>query len=135
MAFDSSAIFGWKELELRINGRRITGMQGVQYRESQEKEPVYGRGVKPLAIRSGNISYSGSVKLLQAEYEQLRTEAGGSILNLRDVSIQVSVADGLSIVTHSISGVSFTEGGLEAAQAASHLTIDLPFLALDVVIQ
>lgn len=134
MAFDSS-IFGWSELELRVNGRRITGVQGVQYREQQEKEAVYGRGNKPLAIRDGNVNYSGSITLLQGEYEQLRTEAGGSILKLRNISIQVSVADNLSIVTHSINGVAFTEGGMDAKQGASHLTIDVPFVALDVVVQ
>lgn len=132
----NSAFFSWKEIEVRIAGIGVTGAEALQYDENVSKEFVYGTGTKPLKIKKGNESVSGSITLLQGEYEKLAANSpGGKITNLRNVSIQFSFSDeGDNIVTHSINGVEFTREGFNAQQGQTSLQTELPFMALGVVV-
>lgn len=83
--------FEWSDVSVIMAGRLVTGIRGVSYTSSQEKEALYGAGGKPHAIQRGNKSYSGTIKLLQSELEALEKAAGGDIL---DASFNIVVAYG-----------------------------------------
>ena len=57
----NSREYEWADVSVVAAGRMITGIRGVSYTSSQEKEALYGKGNKPHSIQRGNKSYSGNI--------------------------------------------------------------------------
>ena len=57
----NSREYEWADITVVLGGRDITGLRSIRYKESQEKEAVYGKGNRPQAIQKGNKSYEGSI--------------------------------------------------------------------------
>ena len=55
--------YEWADISIILGGRMVIGARGISYKESQEKELLYGKGNKPLSIQKGNIKYEGSLTL------------------------------------------------------------------------
>ena len=83
--------YEWADVTVVMAGRDVTGIRGVSYTSEQEKEALYAKGNKPHGIQRGNKSYTGSIRLLQSEYDALNAAAGGDALN---VSFNIVVAYG-----------------------------------------
>jgi hypothetical protein len=135
MAF-STRQYSWSDVKIVVLGRTLTGVQGIEYTRSVEKEYVYGRGSKPLAIQTGNESVEGTLMLLQSELEQLTVAAKTinptySILDIQ-FDIVVSYGEGINSVTDVISGASITEYNKGLEQNDKYAEIELPFMALDI---
>lgn len=132
MAFNTKQ-YAWSDVRVVLLGRELTGIQGISYKVSQEKEPVYGRGVNPLSIQSGNKSFEGSLTLLQSELEALEAavKAVNPQYHLTDVSfdVVVSYGDGASSSSDVIQSVEITEYEKGIEQADKYMTIELPFMA------
>ena len=73
----NSREYEWADVSVVAAGRMITGIRGVTYTSSQEKEALYGKGNKPHSIQRGNKTFAGSIRLLQSELEALELAAGG----------------------------------------------------------
>lgn len=135
MAFNSD-VYAWKDIKVVYLGRTLSGIQGVKYERSTEKEPVYGRGSKPYAIQSGNQSITGTLMLLQDELEALTTavSAVNPDLNINDISadIVVSYGEGNNAKTDIIVGVEFTKYTKGMEQNDKYMRIEIPFIALDI---
>ena len=101
--------YGWEDITAYVGGRDVMGFRSIKYTTKQEKEALYGKGNKALAIQSGNISNDGEIGLTQSEVEALETAAGGSLLV----------------------GVQFTEDPREANQGDKFQDLKLPFLFLE----
>lgn len=130
----NSREYEWSDVTVVLAGRNVTGLRGISYSSTQEKEALYAKGNKPHAIQRGNLSYSGSIRLLQSELIALQQLSGGSIL---DISIDVVVAYGNPtrgdvIHTDLVRGVEFTEEPKAINQNDKFMEIELPFIALDV---
>lgn len=113
--------------------RDITGLRGIKYAPKQEKEPLYGKGNKPLSIQKGNKSYEGELIVTQSELLALEMAAGGDILDL-ELMIVVNYGNpskGDMIATDELIGVQFTEGAKEMKQGDKFMECTLPFIALD----
>jgi hypothetical protein len=109
------------------------GFRSIKYTTKQEKEALYGKGNKALAIQSGNISNDGEIGLTQSEVEALETAAGGSLLSIQ-LDIVVAYGDpekGDVPTTHKLVGVQFTEDPREANQGDKFQDLKLPFLFLE----
>lgn len=131
----SSRQYEWADVTVVLGGKVLTGIRSVSYKASQEKSAVYGKGNQPIAIQKGNISYEGSIKLLQSELETL-ANAGGSngVLGL-EVDIVVSYGNpshGDMIKNDIIKGVQFTEEPRELNQGDQFMECELPFVCLRV---
>lgn len=126
--------YEWADVTLVIAGRDATGIRGISYTSSQEKEALYAKGNKPHGIQRGNKSYEGSLRLLQSEYDALNAAAGGDVL---DVSFDVIVSYGNPskgdvIKTDLLAGVEITSKPKSINQNDKFMEIELPIVMLDV---
>ena len=125
----------WSDVNVILAGRLVTGIRGVSYTSSQEKEALYGKGNKPHAMQRGNKSYSGSIRLLQSELEALERAAGGDAL---DATFNVVVAygspvQGAKFSTDLLKGCEITEIPKGLYQNDTFMEIELPVVMLDVI--
>lgn len=135
MAKFNSREYEWSDVSVVAAGRMITGIRGVSYTSSQEKEALYGKGNKPHSIQRGNKSYAGSVTLLQSELEALERAAGGDALDIT-FNILVSYGDptkGDAITTDLLVGCEITEIPKGLNQNDKFMEIELPLVMLDVI--
>ena len=115
--------YEWSDVSVVLAGRNVTGIRGVSYNSDQEKEALYAKGNKPHGIQRGNKSYTGSIRLLQSEYDALNAAAGGDALN---VSFNI-------IETDLLVGAEITSKPKSLKQNDKFMEIELPLIMLDVV--
>ncbi|MBQ7530842.1 MAG: hypothetical protein IJT12_03980 [Paludibacteraceae bacterium] len=132
--------YEWGDITLTLAGRVVTGARGISYKESQEKNLLYGKGNKPLSVQKGNISYSGELTMLQSEVESLhelaRTTHGRASLlelNLNAVVCYGNPAMGDPMITDMLYGIQFTEAEKNMQQGNGNMEIKLPFICVDIV--
>lgn len=126
--------YEWADIELVLAGVPVTGFRGIKYGPKQEKEALYGKGGKPLAIQNGNKSYEGEITLTQSAAEALRLASKGDLLNIRNASVTITYGDpskGVAPVTDRLIGISFTENTIDWKQGQKFAEVPLPFLYLD----
>ena len=133
MQFNSRE-YEWADVSVVAAGRMITGIRGVSYTSSQEKEALYGKANKPHSIQRGNKTFAGSIRLLQSELEALELAAGGDAL---DISFNIVVAYGNPakgdvITTDLLVGCEITEIPKGLNQNDKFMEIELPLVMLDV---
>lgn len=127
--------YEWADVTVVMAGQDVTGIRGVSYTSSQEKEALYAKGNKPHGIQRGNKSYEGSIRILQSEYDALNAAAGGDAL---DVNFDIIVAYGNPskgdvIKTDLLSGVEITSKPKSLNQNDKFMEIELSILMLDVI--
>ena len=86
-------------------------------------------------MQHGNVSYEGSVSLLQSEVTAIEKAVGGSILRAR-MDIIVSYGNpskGEQSKTDLLRGVEFTELSKQIKQGDKMMEIEIPFLMIDLV--
>jgi hypothetical protein len=135
MATFNSAEYAWKDLFIFIDGNLITGIQNIEYSEATEHEYVYGRGSAPRNIQEGNESYEGTMTLLQSEYEALReavVAAGYKNITKPFFTVNVTYAIGTNIQTDTVQQLKITDLTKSLSQNDKFMTIELPFMALNV---
>jgi hypothetical protein len=136
MGIFNSKEYEWSNVEVVMLGKVVTGIRGINYKESQEKEPVYARGNKPRAIQGGNKSYEGNISLLQSELEALQEVAGvgASIVDIPSFDIIVAYVPktGGAVVVDIIKNAEFTEVEKGMKQGDKFMEIELPIIALDI---
>lgn len=132
----NSQEYDWSNVEVVMLGRPVTGIRGVSYKASQEKEVIYGRGNKPRAIQKGNKSYEGTITLLQSELEAmlLTVQKGQNVVDIPAFDIVVAYVPegGGDIVTDIIKNVELTEVEKSFSQNDKFMEVELPFIALDI---
>lgn len=130
----NSREYEWADVSVVAAGRMVTGIRGVSYTSSQEKEALYGKGNKPHSIQRGNKTFSGAIRLLQSELEALELAAGGDALNI-SFNIVVAYGNPLKgdvITTDLLVGCEITEIPKGLNQNDKFMEIELPLVMLDV---
>jgi hypothetical protein len=139
MAFSTkTAQFAWKHINIMIMGRLITGVTDIEYTSERNIEEIYGAGDSPQYLGEGNRTYSGTIELLQNEYEALVEYAKSRLGNdLLDIEIDIVVnylpkelPAMMKMVTDRVVGCKFTSAGKKMTQGDTHQKIQLPFRAL-----
>jgi hypothetical protein len=132
MAFINGRQYEFADLTLVMGGRDVTGFRGIKYSAKQEKEPLYGKGNKPISIQKGNISYEGEISLVQSELETLRALGGGSVLGLQLDAVVAygNPSAGDVLITDTLIGIQFTEEAKEIKQGDKFMEVKLPFVFL-----
>lgn len=126
--------YEWADVSAIIAGRPVTGLRGVEYTTSQEKDLLYAKGDKPHGIQRGNKKYSGTITLLQSELEALEAAAGGDALDAK-FNVLVSYGNPLKgdvIKTDVLVGVEITEIPKGLKQGDKFMEVALPVIMLDV---
>lgn len=74
MGFDTRE-FEYADIKVKMLGAELTGLRGLTYKKSQEKEAVWGAGNEPKAIQRGNKKYEGTLMLLKSDFDLLNKAA------------------------------------------------------------
>lgn len=126
--------YGWKDVEIAIDGRVILGALGCKFSEKIERELLYGKGNDALGIQDGNIMKEGELKLHQSELEKLIQSKGNQgVKAMRDFTITTSYVKLGRITTRTLAGVAFNELGEEYNQNDKFAEVTLPFIFLKVI--
>ena len=134
MALINGRQYEFADLTLMLAGRDVTGFRGIKYTEKMDKEPLYGKGNKPMSIQSGNISYEGEITMTQSELATLRALGGGSILrlNLNAVVSYGNPGTDDAMTTDKLYGIQFTEAAMEFKQGDKFMDATIPFICLNI---
>lgn len=127
--------YEWADVTVVVAGRDVTGIRGVSYTAEQEKEALYAKGNKPHGIQRGNKTYTGSLRLLQSEYDALNAAAGGDVLNVSfDIIVSYgNPSKGDIIHTDLLKGAEITSKPKSLNQNDKFMEIELPLVMLDVI--
>jgi hypothetical protein len=135
----SSKQFEWNDISVVILGKIVTGITNIEIEAKQDKEAVYGRGNKPLAIQSGKKTYEGSITLLQSEYAALlaAAKAVNVSYDVTDIGFDITwnfnrTIDGAA-ETYNIKGAEITSAKLGLGNDDKNMEVELPFMALDLI--
>lgn len=139
MAFDSRE-FEFADVRVAILGTQLTGLRGLTYKKSQEKEPVYGAGNEPRAIQRGNKKYEGQLMLLKSDFDALNIAAiaagyedivdvPGDLIDLIVVYQKEGTA---KLSTDRLLNVEFTEAEDGMKQNDKFKEVTLPFICLKI---
>lgn len=135
MAFNSEE-YGYNDLTVQMLGRPIIGLRGIKFKESQEKENIYGRGKKPVSRSRGRVSFEGELKVLHSELIALLQAQGNgrSILTISPFDIVVVFApeDGGQVTTYILKYVEFTESEIDVNEGDMMTEHTLPIIIGDV---
>ena len=125
--------YEWGDLTLILGGKDLVRFRSIKYTRKVEREAVFGKGNKAVAIQSGNESVEGEIGMLQSEYEKLVKAGKGSVLSLMMDGLMNygNPLKGDAMITDRIESVRFTEETKEFNQGDKFAEIKLPFLALD----
>lgn len=138
MSFDSRE-FEFADVQVTVLGVPLSGLRGLTYKKSQEKELVYAQGNQPKAIQRGNKKYEGTLMLLKSDFDELNsaaiasgyediTDIPGKEINITCVYQKTDDAGKLS--TDTLLNAEFTEYEDGMKQGDKFKEISLPILFL-----
>lgn len=135
MPFNSRE-FEFADIQVSLLGKKISGLRGLTYKKSQDKELIYGAGNTPKSIQRGNKKYAGTLTLLQSEVDELNavsraagyediTDVPGSALIITCVYSQDA-----QLKTDTCMNCEFTDFEYGMKQGDKFKEIALPFVFL-----
>ncbi|WPQ62220.1 hypothetical protein SIO70_28070 [Chitinophaga sancti] len=132
MIFDTKEVT-WANMKVVLLGKELTGIRGIKYKLSQEKEHLHGAGDEPIGIQRGKRIYEGEIKLLKFEYDILadavKNAGGRDILDLSAEIVVTYVKDVTSTPrTDIIQGFQFKEFEKGWEQGAKFMELTLPII-------
>lgn len=139
MGFDTRE-YEFADVRVQLFGRELSGLRGLKYKKSFEKEVVHGAGNEPKGIQRGKKSYDGTLTLLKSDFDALNAAAvaagyddivdvPGHLINMTCVYQK----EGASVLsTDKILNVEFTEYEEGMENADKFKEVSLPFLALKI---
>jgi len=123
----------WADFSVSIEGKRVTGIQGISYKETDEDELLYAQGRDPIGLQTGNTTYEGELKLLKNEVDALNLAAkAAGYRSVKDVPNLVLTAVYMpkgqrQLRTDIIMGAKISELTYGWDQGAKYMPITLPF--------
>lgn len=122
--------YDWEDIDIRLPGLgSLVGVQGIEYSDEKEIEPVHGKGSNPVGYGAGNYKAEGKLTLLKSAFNDLVTFArrrGKSIYTLPAIDIPVSYAnEDQPTTTDILKGVKFKKVSSSASQGDRGLTVEL----------
>lgn len=137
MGFNSRE-FEFADIKVRILGKELSGLRGLTYKSSQDKELLYGQGNQAKGIQRGNIKQEGTLSLLKGDFDELnlaaRAAGYSSITAVPFKFINIDCVyqktDGGELKTDSLIGCEFTEFEDGMKQGEKFKEISLPFIFL-----
>lgn len=126
----------WKDLEVSILGKRMRGFREFKFKKVVEKEHLHADGSEPFGIQEGNVTYTGSMKVLKSVLRSLNDAAKAAGYNdITGIPYQLIVITGYykegfgrTGEKKTLAGVSFMEFEESMTQGAKYMEVDLPFL-------
>lgn len=127
----------WSDVRVDIAGSRVAKLRGVKYGESIDKEYEYAEGNNPRAIKHGNRTPRGEVKVLLGALVDMNKAAiaqgGKNILDLKfPVTITYRAKGARQLQIDTLTDVEFVEFDIEILQGDKTTEVTLPIMYLGV---
>jgi len=130
------------DLDVFVDGVRIEGLRGFVYKSTQDKEVIFGRRNKGVAMKRGAKSYEGEIVILESDFDILtkiaqKKGADKDILDFRDITIvgtHVPDDEQLPKII-SVKHAEFTDWEISKSNDDGISEVTLPYKALDLVIK
>ncbi len=125
----------WRDIEVFVDGVKVTKITNIEYTPEQEKEAIYGAGDTPISIQSGNRSYNGTMTLYKNAVDALnRAAVAADFRDLLDLQFLVVVhyrqRGNRLQQTDTLQGLEITSYKRGMEQNAKSNPIELPFIYL-----
>lgn len=134
--FDSNE-YEFADIRVKLLGYQCSGLRGLTYKKSQEKEHVYAAGSNPRTIQKGNKKYEGTLTLLDSDkrkLDQIARAAGyEDITDVPHTLIFIVVVydnPEIGLSTDTLIGVAFTDAEDGMKQGDKFKEVELPFIFL-----
>jgi len=134
MSFNSEE-FAWKDIQLEVADRLVTGATEVKYGVERTVTDIYAAGSNPHSRTKGNKVREGTLKLLQSEVEALEDRAielFGDEADITDLTFNATVSyakvEGGTISTDKLINVDVTGYEKGMAQDDPNADIELPIM-------
>ena len=126
--------YDWSSIEVRTDGGPpLVKITAISYEWTVERALVEGAGRKPLGMTKGRFKPgNGSITFHRSEYDQLASTAGWCD-TVRTIVVQYA-DDVLGTSTETVKGVRFGGGKGGAEQGTDPLTVEVPFMFVDLLI-
>lgn len=88
--------YSWEDISVTMPHGEMVDIQNIDYSDSKEIEPIYGRGSNPTGYGVGNYSAEGKLTLLKEEHDKFTAYAkrqGRSLYRIAPFPIVVSYAN------------------------------------------
>lgn len=124
-------IYSWSDVQVRLLGRTLQGIVGVNYERTQSKTNLYGAGNDPIARVHGQNEYAASLTLTLNELHGIEDElgAGGSILDIEPFDVIVSyVVKGTKVVKDKILECEFTGNRRDFSNGDNEFQVELELI-------
>lgn len=136
--------YSWKHITLNLGGVPITTLQNISISQSVDKRYIYGERDESSTIISGRTQTSGTMSMLQSDFELLNSVVPGlKILNTNKFTVVIlfkknpsvktiptkGIDEFISISTYTLLGVSFTNWDFNFSQGSMNTVVNLPFIA------
>lgn len=132
--------FEFSDTKVFMLGRELSGLRGLKYKKSQEKEQVFGAGNEAKGIQRGKKKYDGTLMVLKSDFDLMNAAAVAAGYedivdvpgHLIDITTVYQKTGSSTLSTDKIINVEFTEYEDGLGEADKFKEISLPFLALKV---
>lgn len=126
--------FGWKDIEIAVNGRVLAGALGIDFSEEIERELIYGKGNYPVGINDGNVKNEGELTLHQSELEKIIQATGNKgVMGLRDLTISLAYVKEGRITNRTLVKVAITKIQEAYKQNDKFAEITVPFIFQSII--
>jgi hypothetical protein len=127
--------YGWADIIVTIGGMPITGIRGIKFNKSQDKENVYGASRKPVSRGYGRVTLTASITLLGSTVFGLQNGAPKGDLNcISPFPITVMFQpDAGPLQAFVLKDAEFTENPQEWTEGDMYKEIELPLIVSDIV--
>lgn len=123
-------VAGWNNVKVVMLGRQVEGITALSYKDSVEKENVYGAGNMPVGRGEGNYKAEASITLLKEEVNALLLALGTGkrITDIEPFDIPVIYEYNGFILKDVIRNVEFTDNGVDVKQGDKSIATQFTLL-------
>lgn len=125
------SVYGWGNIECNLFGSTLVSLESIEWKRTQKKELIYGKGREPIGVGRGNIEYDGTIEILWDELVKIIDKApAGDILSISPFTVYVnfSATSTEGPRTVKLSKVEFKEAPFKSSQGDTSIKITLPIL-------
>ncbi len=125
----------WSDVRVDIAGSRLRKLRGVKYGEAVDKEYEYAEGNDPRAIKHGNSTPRGEVKVLLGALNDMNKAAiAQGAKNILKISFPMVITyrakGSRQLQVDTLTGVEFVEFDIEILQGDKSVEVTLPIMYL-----
>jgi hypothetical protein len=126
--------FGWKDMEIAVDGKVLVAVTEFGFSEEIESELVYGKGNLPISIQDGNVKYEGNLTVMKSDLDRLVAATGNvGVVGLKNLTFTVALVKDGKISTRTLVKARITKLPEDWKQNDKFATMQLPFIFLRVI--